>query len=120
MLRTTCPHSGACLTWRGAAISSLVAEQTDRVSLHAVVSGIVQGVFYRRFVLQEATGLDLRGRVRNLSDGRVEVEAEGDRRTLEMLIKRLHKGPPGAQVTDVATEWSEHRGEHKDFRVDYD
>jgi acylphosphatase len=119
MLRTTYPHPGACLTWRGAAISSLVAEQTDRASLHAVVSGIVQGVFYRRFVLQDATGLGLRGRVRNLSDGRVEVEAEGDRRKLEQLIKWLREGPPGAQVTDVVTEWSEHRGEHKDFRVDY-
>jgi acylphosphatase len=97
-----------------------VAEQADRASLHAVVSGIVQGVFYRRFVHQEATGLGLHGRVRNLYDGRVEVEAEGERQRLEQLIKRLYKGPHGAQVTDVATEWSEHRGEYRDFRVDYD
>jgi len=76
-----------------------VADKTDRASLHAVVSGIVQGVFYRRFVLQEATGLGLYGRVRNLFDGRVEVEADGERRKLEQLIKKLHKGPPGAQVT---------------------
>ena len=108
------------MTWRGAGLSSLVAEQTDRASLHAVVSGIVQGVFYRRFVLQEATGLGLHGRVRNLFDGRVEVEAEGERQKLEQLSKKLHKGPPGAQVADVATEWSQHRGEYRDFRVDYD
>jgi acylphosphatase len=50
----------------------------------------------------------------------VEVEAEGERQRLEQLIKRLYKGPHGAQVNDVATEWSEHRGEYKDFRVDYD
>ena len=97
-----------------------MAEQADKASLHAVVSGIVQGVFYRRFVLQQATGLGLRGRVRNLYDGRVEVEAEGERQKLEQLTKRLHNGPPGAQVTDVATEWSEHRGEYRDFQVDYD
>jgi acylphosphatase len=96
-----------------------VANQTDRASLHAVVSGIVQGVFYRRFVLQEATGLGLCGRVRNLFDGRVEVEAEGERQKLDQLIRKLHKGPPGSQVTDVATEWSEHRAEYRDFRVDY-
>ena len=108
------------MTWRGAHISSLMADQTGRASLHAVVSGIVQGVFYRRFVLQEATRLGLCGRVRNLFDGRVEVEAEGDRQKLEQLIKRLHKGPPGAQVTDMATEWTDPRGEYKDFRVDYD
>jgi acylphosphatase len=91
----------------------------DRASLRVIVSGIVQGVFYRRFVLQEATGLGLRGRVRNLSDGRVETEAEGDRRKLEQFIKRLRKGPPGAQVTDVAMEWREHRAEYDDFRIDY-
>ena len=108
------------MTWHGAGLSSLVAEQTDRASLHAVVSGIVQGVFYRRFVLQEATGLGLHGRVRNLYDGRVEIEAEGERQKLEQLTRKLHKGSLGAQVTDVATEWSQHRGEYKDFRVDYD
>lgn len=96
-----------------------MADQTDRVSLHAVVSGIVQGVFYRRFVLLEATELGLYGRVRNLFDGCVEVEAEGERQKLQHLIKKLHKGPPGAQVSDVATEWSEHRSEFRDFRIDY-
>ena len=97
-----------------------MAEQTDRASLHVAVSGIVQGVFYRRFVLQEATRLSVQGRVRNLYDGRVEVEAEGERQKLEQLVKKLHKGPSGAQVADVATEWSEYRAEFKDFRVDYD
>ncbi|MBM3332677.1 acylphosphatase, partial [candidate division WOR-3 bacterium] len=43
-----------------------MAEQTDRASLHAIVSGIVQGVFYRRFVFREAVTLGLQGRVRNL------------------------------------------------------
>jgi len=108
------------LTWCGACLSSLVAEQTDRASLHAIVSGIVQGVFYRRFVFREAVALGLQGRVRNLFDGRVEVEAEGEREKLDRLIERLHKGPPGAQVTDVTTEWSQPRGECEDFRVDYD
>lgn len=97
-----------------------MADQPDRASLHAVVSGVVQGVFYRRFVLQEATGLGLYGQVRNLFDGRVEVEVEGERENLEHFVKRLHKGPRGAQVADVATEWSEHRGEYRDFRIDYD
>ena len=77
-------------------------------------------MFYRRFVLLQATELGLYGRVRNLFDGRVEVEAEGERQKLERLIKRLHKGPSGAQVADVATEWGEHRGEYGDFRIDYD
>ena len=97
-----------------------MTDQTDRASLHAIVSGVVQGVFYRRFALQEATELGLHGRARNLFDGRVEVEAEGERQKLEQLVRRLHKGPRGAQVTDVTTEWSDPRDEYKDFRVDYD
>lgn len=97
-----------------------MTNQANRASLHAVVSGIVQGVCYRAFVVREATGLGLRGVVRNLPDGRVEAEAEGERPRLEQLIKRLHKGPPGAQVTDVVTEWSDHRGEYDDFRIGYD
>jgi len=91
----------------------------DRASLRAVVSGRVQGVFYRAFVEREASGLGLRGRVRNLPDGRVEVNAEGERDKLERLVQRLRKGPPRALVADVATELCEHRGEYDDFRIDY-
>jgi len=96
-----------------------MTNQANRASLHAVVSGVVQGVCYRAFVVREATELGLRGVVRNLPDGRVEVEAEGERRKLEQLITRLHKGPPDAQVTEVATEWGDDRHEYGDFRVDY-
>lgn len=87
--------------------------------LYAAVSGVVQGVFYRRFVFREATALGLHGRVRNLFDGRVEVEAEGERLKLEQLVQRLHKGPRGAQVTEVVTEWCDYRQEYEDFQVDY-
>ncbi len=97
-----------------------MSNRADRASLHAAVSGIVQGVCYRAFVVREAAELNLRGVVRNLPDGRVEVEAEGERRRLEQLIARLHKGPPDARVADVATEWSECRDEYRDFRIDYD
>jgi acylphosphatase len=91
----------------------------ELASLHAVVSGIVQGVFYRGFVLREATTLGLRGRVRNLDDGRVEVEAEGERQGLDRLVQRLRRGPPSADVSDVTTEWTDCRHEYKDFRIDY-
>jgi acylphosphatase len=92
---------------------------SGRASLQAVVSGRVQGVFYRMFVLQEASRLGLCGRVRNRRDGRVSVAAEGERKKLEQLAERLHKGPPGAHVADVTTEWGEYRHEHDDFQIDY-
>jgi acylphosphatase len=96
-----------------------MTKRADKASLHAVVSGVVQGVFFRAFVVREATELGLRGIVRNLPDGRVDVTAEGERQELEQLIRRLHKGPHSAHVADVATEWSECRDEYDDFQVDY-
>jgi acylphosphatase len=93
--------------------------QTDRASLRAVVSGRVQGVFYRMFVVREANGLGLCGIVRNLLDGRVEVIAEGERQKLEQLVQRLRKGPPKAQVSDVTAEWNEYRHDYKDFQIEH-
>ena len=93
--------------------------ESQRVSLRAVVSGIVQGVFFRAFVQQEATRLGLQGRVRNTPDGKVEVEAEGDKPSLEKLVERLRQGPPSAEVSEVSTEWLQFRNEYRDFRVDY-
>ena len=96
-----------------------MVNQPDRASLHAVVSGRVQGVFYRAFVAQEATALGLCGCVRNLPDDRVEVTAEGERQKLERLVQRLRKGPPKAQVSDVVTEWAEYRQEYGSFQIEY-
>ena len=96
-----------------------MTSRADRATLHVVVSGIVQGVCYRAFVVREAAELGLRGVARNLPDGRVEVEAEGERQRLEQLITRLHKGPPDARVTDVATDWGAYRATHEGFRIDY-
>ena len=68
---------------------------------HYLVSGRVQGVGYRRFVHREAVRLGLRGRVRNLSDGRVEVYAEGSESVLRELESLLAEGPSFSQVISV-------------------
>jgi acylphosphatase len=96
-----------------------MANQPVRASLVAVVSGMVQGVFYRMFVVREATALGLQGVVRNLRDGRVEVTAAGDRKKLELLLEKLRQGPPRAQVSDVSTAWDEYRHDHDDFQIEY-
>jgi acylphosphatase len=66
-----------------------------------VVSGRVQGVGFRWFVRQTARELGLAGRVRNLPDGRVEVEAAGPAEALAALRERLREGPPGARVAGL-------------------
>lgn len=75
--------------------------------VHIVVEGHVQGVGFRWFVSRWAKSLDLRGFVRNLGNGNVEIEAEGDRSILEELIKQVKVGPRSAQVRNLSLEWME-------------
>lgn len=72
--------------------------------IRAIVSGRVQGVSYRASTAHEARRLGLVGWVRNLDDGRVELQAQGRTEAIDALIAWCHKGPPAARVTDVAVE----------------
>ena len=93
---------------------------TDPASLKAIVYGRVQGVFFRDFTSRRATELGLTGFVRNIPGGRaVEVQAEGARDKLEKLIAHLKKGPPGARVEKVETDWSEYTGSYSGFSIRY-
>jgi len=69
-----------------------------------LVSGVVQGVFYRASTRFEAERLNITGYAKNLSDGRVEVLACGDRDNVEQLVEWLRKGPAGARVSGVSSE----------------
>jgi acylphosphatase len=69
------------------------------------VEGLVQGVGYRWYAARRAEALGLKGFVKNLYDGTVEVEAEGDRSMLEELIQQLKVGPRSARVTNLKIEW---------------
>jgi len=84
-----------------------------------VVSGRVQGVFFRDHTRRWASSLNLTGWVRNLSDGRVEALAEGDKENIEKLAAKLQEGPPLAHVDNVEVEWEDYKGDFKDFRITY-
>jgi acylphosphatase len=66
-----------------------------------LVSGRVQGVFFRASAVETARSLELRGFTRNLADGRVEVVAAGAADALDALEKWLRQGPPLARVDAV-------------------
>ncbi|MHB0936252.1 MAG: acylphosphatase [Armatimonadota bacterium] len=85
--------------------------------LHAIVTGHVQGVFFRDFVRTHAERLQLAGWVRNNADGSVEVVAEGEDTRLQHLALLLEKGPSGAWIEEVRTEYSAPTGEFTDFRI---
>jgi acylphosphatase len=90
----------------------------DRARVHLVVSGRVQGVAFRAYTVDEARRLGVSGWVKNLPDGRVEAEAEGERPALEALVRWCEGGLPGARVDGLQVTWSAFRGDLGPFAVD--
>lgn len=89
----------------------------DLARLRMIVHGRVQGVFFRQATADEARALGLRGWVRNLVNGDVEVMAEGPRRELKILAAWANQGPRTARVTGVDEEWSDYRGDLGAFAI---
>jgi acylphosphatase len=73
----------------------------ERVTRYFLVTGRVQGVYFRQSTRLEAERLAIRGHARNLPDGSVEVIAHGTRDAVESLRAWLHRGPPSARVASV-------------------
>ncbi len=86
-------------------------------AVHAIVSGRVQGVWYRASTRDEARRLGLTGWVKNLPDGSVELVAEGPSDKVDALIKWCHQGPPYARVSNVEVQEIEPTGKYDDFDV---
>ena len=89
------------------------------VARRFLVSGMVQDVGYRFFVLRVAARHQVYGTVRNLPDGRVEVVAEGDRDAMHEFKHDLLTGPSMAEVTDVDETDILVTGRFRDFRIDH-
>ena len=82
-----------------------------------LVSGKVQGVFFRASTREQARALGLRGHARNLDDGRVEVLAVGEDAAIEALAAWLRRGPPAARVDRVERSVADDGGAAADFSV---
>ncbi len=87
--------------------------------VHIIVIGLVQGVGFRYFTFKKARELRVTGYVKNLPDGTVEVEAEGERGQLEELIEALKVGPRSAVVNDLQVSWDTSDGKYNKFRIEY-
>ncbi|RLF42914.1 MAG: acylphosphatase [Thermoplasmata archaeon] len=90
-----------------------------RVEAHVLISGKVQGVWFRANTKEKARQLNIKGWVRNLPDGRVEAVFQGEKEMVEEMIKWCYKGPPLAEVEDVEVEWKEPEEEFEDFSILY-
>lgn len=98
-----------------------MAEPIESTVLRAklLVRGKVQGVGYRAFAVRVASQRGLYGWVRNLDDGRVELEVEGTKEQIMLLIEEAKTGPPASRVAAVEVEWSPATGRFSDFHVRY-
>ena len=72
-----------------------------RVARRYLISGRVQGVGFRYFTEAAAAREGLQGWVRNLPDGRVEIDVEGEAEAMERFERNVNHGPPGARVSAV-------------------
>ena len=89
----------------------------EKVRAHVVVSGRVQGVFFRAKTQEKAKELGVFGWVKNLSEGRVEAVFEGERDKVEQMVKWAKKGPPGAIGNDLNVVWEEYQAEFNNFEI---
>lgn len=91
----------------------------SNVRAHVIISGRVQGVFFRAETQQAALRLGVCGWVRNRADGTVEAVFEGDAQSVEKAIEWCHQGSPMARVTDVSVQRQDFSGEFDDFSITY-
>lgn len=87
--------------------------------VHVVVSGRVQGVFFRASTRDVASRCGVRGYVRNLPGRQVEAVLQGERSAVEKVIAFLREGPPGAVVTDITVDWRDPVEPYEGFHVRY-
>jgi acylphosphatase len=87
--------------------------------IHVIISGRVQGVFFRAYTRETAVALKLTGWVRNLHDGSVEAIFEGDDKNVESMLEWCRKGPLHAVVKQVDATEEPYSSEFRDFRITY-
>ncbi|MBT8380328.1 MAG: acylphosphatase [Ignavibacteria bacterium] len=89
------------------------------VCAEIVVSGLVQGVGFRYFVMREAKNLGLKGYVKNLYSGEVLTVVKGEKALVEEMIKKLRVGPIHASVKKCKVDWQEPKKDFVDFEVKF-
>ena len=85
-------------------------------SVRLYIQGTVQGVFFRNFIKENAEKDDVRGFVRNLEDGRIEIFLEGNSDDVNKMIELCNKGPHHAQIKNVEVKPEKFQG-FKNFKV---
>ena len=89
------------------------------VRAHVIISGRVQGVFFRVETQRAAKRFGVLGWVRNKPDGNVEAVFEGQQSAVDAVLQWCHEGPNLAVVENVDLKWQDFTGEYKRFDITY-
>lgn len=84
-------------------------DEPDNFAVHVRIQGMVQGVFFRNWTVEEATRRHLRGWVRNRNDGSVEAVFVGDEPQVRDMVAACRRGPPKAQINRLIQIPGEYR-----------
>jgi len=79
-------------------------------TIKILIIGTVQGLFFRKFADEEAKKIGVKGFVRNLDDGSVEIVIEGENKKVDEMLKVCKQGPPYAKIRDVKVTDINHQG----------
>ncbi len=91
----------------------------NNVRVHVVISGKVQGVFFRFETKRAAERHEVFGWVKNQRDGTVAAIFEGSKASVDSILEWCNHGPPYASVIRVDVEWEDYKGEFDSFEVTY-
>lgn len=89
------------------------------VRAHVIISGKVQGVFFRAETRKAAKGFNVSGWVRNKKDGTVEAVFEGKEEDVILILEWCKKGSPFSEVKKIDVLWEDWEDEFSDFKITY-
>jgi acylphosphatase len=97
-----------------------IPDDKESISVRLLVTGKVQGVYFRFNMQQVAMKNSVVGWVRNLPDGNVEALLEGNKEDVNQVVRWSKIGPENARVDEVEMDYGQYTGEYKDFIIRYD
>jgi acylphosphatase len=97
-----------------------IPDDKESISVRLLVTGKVQGVYFRFNMQQVAMKNSVVGWVRNLPDGNVEALLEGNKEDVNQVVQWSKDGPENARVDEVKMDYGQYTGKYKDFIIRYD
>ena len=89
----------------------------NNIRAHLLISGKVQGVYFRKYTQEVSIKNTVNGWVQNLKNGDVECILEGSQRNVEKVIEWCHIGPQNSRVDKIDIKYETYTGEYHNFRI---